>query len=146
MHVVEYRPRPNKPQIIFVSPRVDERDICLGDKDYDLLKDAARRRLEAVKAYLGNKTICRSRQLTAYFGETNSVIDCGKCDVCRASAKQEIGIADAVVAELKQGRQSPQALQAILEGKGYSDVVDTMRDMLDRGVLYLDSNMLLSLS
>ena len=146
LHVVEYRPRPNKPQIIFVSPRVDERDICLGDKDYDLLKDAARRRLEAVKAYLGNKTICRSRQLTAYFGETNSVIDCGKCDVCRASAKQEIGIADAVVAELKQGRQSPQALQAILEGKGYSDVVDTMRDMLDRGVLYLDSNMLLSLS
>lgn len=146
MHVLEYLPRPRKPQIIFSSARVDEHDICLDEQEYDLLKDAALQRLEAVKAYIANTTVCRSRQLTTYFGETSGVADCGRCDVCIAAAPVTQDVAEAVVAELKRGRQSPQALQMILEGKGYKDVVETVRDMLDRGVLYLDSNMLLSLS
>ena len=146
MHVAEYRPRPTKPQIVFTSPRVDERDISFSEIEYDSLKAAARQRLDAVKAYMSNTTECRSRQLLAYFGETEGVCDCGRCDVCLKNNRREADVAAAVIEELKCGRLSPQALQQLLESKGYRDVVETVRELLDRKVVYLDPNMLLSLS
>ena len=39
--------------------------------------------------YVLNQTKCRSRQLVAYFGETES-IRCGKCDVCLERNKVEM--------------------------------------------------------
>ena len=38
-------------------------------------------RISAFITYATNDTICRSRQLLAYFGEERSE-DCGHCDVC----------------------------------------------------------------
>ena len=38
-------------------------------------------RVKAIIEYAENDTICRSRQLLAYFGEKTSA-DCGACDVC----------------------------------------------------------------
>ena len=146
MHVVEYRPRPTKPQIIFTSPRVNDQDISFDESDYDGLKAAARQRLDAVKAYIGNTTVCRSRQLLAYFGETEGVLDCGRCDVCMKGSRKETDVATAIIDELKRGKQSPQALQQLLENKGYGDVIEVLREMLDRKEVYLDPNMLLSLS
>ena len=146
MHVVEYRPRPTKPQIIFTSPRVNDQDISFDESDYDGLKAAARQRLDAVKAYIGNTTVCRSRQLLAYFGETEGVLDCGRCDVCMKGCRKETDVATAIINELKRGKQSPQALQQLLENKGYGDVIEVLREMLDRKEVYLDPNMLLSLS
>ena len=146
MHVVEYSPRPQKPQIIFVSERVNEREIPFGDTYYDQLKESARRRLEAVYAYVGNDHECRMRQLTAYFGETEGVEDCGVCDVCRCAAGNNGSIEEAVMQTLQHGGMSPQELCRLLESDGWQDVASVVRRMLDAGNLYLSENMLLSLS
>lgn len=39
-------------------------------------------------AYAENKTVCRSRQLLRYFGETKSD-DCEQCDVCIGHKKKD---------------------------------------------------------
>ena len=82
----------------------------------------------------------------AYFGETEGVLDCGRCDVCMKGSRKETDVATAIIDELKRGKQSPQALQQLLENKGYGDVIEVLREMLDHKEVYLDPNMLLSLS
>lgn len=145
LHVVEYTPRPTKPQVVFVSSRIDERDISPDEQGYGRLKQCAQQRAQAVKAYLTNDSDCRSRQLLAYFGETEGVVDCGGCDVCRS--KKDVVATEQDVREALQGAVlSPQRLQAVLEAKGLKGVADTVRDMIDHGELYLDGNMLLRLS
>jgi ATP-dependent DNA helicase RecQ len=146
MHVVEYRPRPQKPQIIFVSERIDEREIPFGNTHYDQLKEAARRRLEAVYAYVDNDGECRMRQLAAYLGETEGVTDCGVCDVCRRAAGDKGSVEEAVTQLLKHGAMTPQELCRLLENDGWHDVAAVVRRMLDAGSLYLSENMQLSLS
>ncbi len=141
LHVVEYTPRHDGPQIVFTSSRIDEKDIFLDEQGYGELKRCALQRMEAVKAYLANDNECRSRQLLAYFGETTDVQDCGGCDVCLGRQGQ-VTTEQAVTEALRGGALTPQALQSLLEMKGYRDVAATVRAMLDRGELYLDENLL----
>ncbi len=146
MHVVEYRPRPRMPQIVFSSARIADGDIYLGDDNYNVLKEAARRRIDAMEAYMACDTVCRSRQLLAYFGETDGVSDCGHCDVCRPAAHSVADTEKAVRAALEANRISPQQLRHLLENDGHAGVADVVRRMLDSGEIYLDKNLLLSIS
>lgn len=91
-------------------------------------------------------TVCRSRQLLAYFGETDGVSDCGHCDVCRPAAHSVADTEKAVRAVLEANRISPQQLRHLLENDGHAGVADVVRRMLDSGEIYLDKNLLLSIS
>ena len=147
MRVAEYRPCPKKPQIIFPSARIPEGDIMLQPQQYDLLKEAAERRLNDMLAYIANDIECRSRQLAAYFGQAGDVPPCGCCDVClRHNAPSREECAKAVVDLLASSRLSVHDVCSILESKGYVGVADVLRDMLDHGILYLDRNLLLSVA
>ncbi len=147
MHVADYHPCPTKPQIVFPSARVPESEIMLQPQQYDQLKQAAWRRLQAMEAYIANDSVCRSRQLAAYFGQGEGVPPCGCCDVCRhAAAPTEADCRAAVIQQLKAARLSPHDLCVMLEAKGYVDVRGVLRDMLDRGIIYLDKNLLHSVS
>lgn len=142
LHVVDYRPRPSKPQIIFPMARINERDITFGTSDFQQLYDAARHRLDAVLRYVHNRDECRSRQLLAYFGEI-AAADCGRCDVCRYS-KPKPDLEEAVCRLLRNTRMDIKTLASELEDEGYNNVQETVRQMLDEGILYLDSNLSLS--
>lgn len=146
MKVAEYRPCPKKPQIVFPSPRIDEREIALQLQQYNLLKDAARQRMDAMLAYIDNISECRSVQLAAYFGQTVTE-PCGCCDVClRRQAPSAKECQDAVKQLLASKHLPPHEVCTLLEDKGYTGVKEVLRDMLDRGVVYLDKNLLLSVS
>lgn len=146
MKVAEYRPRPKKPQIIFPSSRIDEREIMLQPQQYDLLKDSAFHRLEAMQRYVDNSDECRTIQLAAYFGQT-VVEPCGCCDVClRRNAPSDAECREAIKQLLASKRLPSHEVCALLEDKGYTDVRAVLRDMLDRGTVYLDKNLLLSIS
>ena len=80
---VEYHPRNSLPKVLFTRPRVDEKYLFYDRSVYDSRKQVAKKRLDSVTHYVTDNTVCRSRQLLAYFGETESDA-CGKCDVCRA--------------------------------------------------------------
>ena len=143
MHVVEYRPRPTKPQIIFPTARIDERDLHFADERYRWLKEAAQRRVASMKDYIANDRVCRSRQLLAYFGEVTEE-DCGVCDVCRRRRNDLPPIDEAILQAVRIQRMQVSDLYRVLEAKGYDGVGEAVRRMLDRGVLYLDENLFVS--
>lgn len=144
LKVLEYRPCPTKPQIIFLSPRIDERDICPSEATFGLVKESARHRMEAMIAYAVDKSTCRSRKLVAYFGE-HTEADCGICDVCQNRAASPTDAEQEIRKLLSKGAMSVHELSATLELRGVADATGCMRRMLDCGDLVLDKNMRLSL-
>ena len=136
MHIVRYRPCPKGPQVYFLSERIDENLIQPSDEHYGLLKATARRRMEAMEAYVTCDEVCRSRQLVAYFGEQASG-DCGHCDVCLHRLQAEKKTDEAIVAMLGKNALSPIEIVEALTNEGYEGVRDTLRDMMDRGMLAL---------
>ena len=141
MHVVKYRPRPTKPQILFPSARIDEKEFFLNDESYVRLQTSARQRMEAMLLYVHNDKECRSRQLLAYFGEKEAV-DCGICDVCRKKDASHLPPVEAKIAEiLAQGALSVKELCGRLEEMGYPDAPDAVKTLLDKGIVYLDKNL-----
>ena len=142
MHIVNYRPVSTKPQIVFPSERINENDILLNDNNYALLKNAARRRIDAMLRYIDNDKVCRSCQLLEYFGEKHST-PCGSCDVCRLRDKSKQVTEETVLSALGEGRMSINNLVEELERKGYHGVREMVRTMLDKGVVSFDDNLYL---
>jgi len=82
-NIIDYRPQKHTPYIIFCCDRVDDRGFIIRPETYEQLKQRYEARINAMIKYCINDQVCRSRQLTAYFGETDGE-DCGECDVCRS--------------------------------------------------------------
>ena len=79
--IINFIPRKNTPLVRYAVDRVDGTDVVLSENVYDKRKKQFAKRIASVLEYLNNESVCRSRQLLAYFGETKSK-DCGQCDVC----------------------------------------------------------------
>jgi len=144
MHVIDYRQRPDSPQIVFLTERVDERSIAFDESNYYYLKEAARKRMEAMLHYVTSSDCCRSRQLLNYFGEQG--VDCGRCDVCLGSHHEIMATEEDVCAVLADGvKMRINDLVECLEARGRREVRPVVREMLDRGELRFDDNLYLSL-
>ena len=143
MHVVEYKPRPTKPQIIFTSARVNENELFLNDTNRQMLQQAARHRMEAMQAYVRNSKECRSKQLLAYFGEKNAH-PCGCCDVCQRKSQKDEEVESAAIRILQDHKMSLAELCARLEKDGFVEVQETVRQLMDRGEVQMDENLFLS--
>lgn len=81
MHIIKYIPRVRTPLMIMNYERLVESNFYLSQKRYDERKDMFKKRIESVISFVNEETICRSRQLIAYFGQ-HVDNDCGVCDVC----------------------------------------------------------------
>ena len=108
------------------------------------MKQAAAKRLQAVEDYVHNDKVCRATQLLAYFGETDGGTNCGQCDVCLRRQHVPSGLKEAILQALQHNKMTIRNLVDLLERQGYVDVIDVVRDMLDRGDLYLDKNLFLN--
>ena len=81
LQFLDYIPRTDKPRIIFLQERIDAKDLTISPEHYaDRLRDSTER-LEKMIAYVERSHRCRSQELLAYFGETETR-RCGRCDVC----------------------------------------------------------------
>jgi ATP-dependent DNA helicase RecQ len=89
--VLEYDAQSNLPQLTFLSQRYEASKLPLQISALRERKEAAENRLRASLDYLGNTSDCRTRQLLAYFGETDYQ-NCGVCDVCVLARQQETGM------------------------------------------------------
>ncbi len=79
--IFSYIPRRNKPRITLLQNRV-KKDALRLDRDFiNRRKADYEKRLKALRRYITDNTVCRTRQLVSYFGETTAD-DCGICDVC----------------------------------------------------------------
>jgi len=79
--IVKYYPAIENSSIRFLVPREDDKTINRVSKR--ILKHQKNKEIQAKKllAFVENKSICRSKQLLAYFGEKQK-INCGICDIC----------------------------------------------------------------
>ncbi|MBQ1697220.1 MAG: RecQ family ATP-dependent DNA helicase [Bacteroidales bacterium] len=86
-NIIDYIPQKHTPYLIFCCDRVEDSDFIIRPETYELLKQKYEARINAMIKYCINDQMCRSRQLTAYFGETDGE-DCGECDVCRSKNRK----------------------------------------------------------
>jgi ATP-dependent DNA helicase RecQ len=87
--ILIYQPQTELPRIVFLANRFESKYLMLSETIYKERMQSDREKLDAVIQYVTNQTKCRSRQLLAYFGESES-IRCGKCDVCLERNKIEL--------------------------------------------------------
>ena len=89
LQVLNYEPQKEKPQLTFLTPRLEDQNVHL---DIQLLKARKKANLDRVLAmqnYVTNKVLCRSRFLLHYFGDKETV-PCGMCDICTGRHRTEV--------------------------------------------------------
>ena len=86
--IINYKPKKDKPQLIFVKERVDGINLSIDQKRYQTLKSRQEERIHKAIAY-AEQDLCRQQQLLHYFGEMDAE-ECGTCDVCLGRNKEDL--------------------------------------------------------
>lgn len=145
-----YIPRNDKPQIQYLTERLNINNISLSDETYKNRKEDANRRAQAVIDFVNNNDVCRSVQLLKYFGEDIKK-SCNKCDVCSSKNKMNIDnkeyqeISELIISEL---RESDSNIYEILKHvKEYHEekVIGAIRWMLDNNIIRQDDGGMIGL-
>ena len=141
-HFVSYAPRNDKPQVLFLSEFVDTRHFGLSKENYYDRKKDAEERVKAVIDFVNNDEECRSVQLLRYFNEKTKKT-CGRCDVCQKQAMNRVlyeTIEEKVRSVMREDGQSVK--EVLLQCAEYDEsaVLDSIRFLVDNGVLQLDSD------
>lgn len=79
--VIDYCPRKDRPQLMFLRDRIRAEDLRIDEKAYRERKEQYQRRMEQMLIYISDRTACRSRIIGSYFGDEN-IPACGICDNC----------------------------------------------------------------
>lgn len=129
--IINFIPQRKTPYITYLRDREDT--IFLPKNVYEERKEQYINRISAFITYATNDTICRSRQLLAYFGEEMSE-DCGHCDVCIDARHHTPTADDDAVKKILQ----------LLSDKGVHTLkevyqIDTGTTALDRALRFLIS-------
>lgn len=136
MHVLHYVPRRITPYVYFPYARIATRHIALPREVYDLRRERAEERTEAMIAFARTTTECRVRLMLDYFGQPDEA-PCGSCDVCReAASRPPSGLRDEIMEAAREGlavsaiaSRWPQCAPAAAE---------IIRALLDQGTLRTD--------
>ena len=148
--IISYKPKAVKPQIVFLSPRINADNLYISDANYSDLKAAAVRRKEQVIHYVESSDTCRSQMLLNYFGDTTSD-DCGICDVCvrHKHAIEHAGKSAGVDMEMltNQIRQhlmtQPKTIKELVTeigGLSEEGIVGHVRTLIDKECISVDSS------
>ena len=135
MKIINYQPRKDKAQVIFLHNRVKREDLRLDIAFIKKRKENLEEKLKAVKFYVSEKDICRTRLLVKYFGEKTDE-DCGICDVCtdrKKSGLKSRDFSEIVTALENELKQSPLTAQQIktrlqIQDADLNKVIDFLTD------------------
>lgn len=137
--IISYKRRTTSPQIVFLAPRVNDKEIYLVEANYSTLKESSKRRINDIVAYVKNTQRCRSQQLSEYFDDMNSP-ECQVCDVCRQKRAKPVdpSVIDRKIREsLMQSPKNVKDLVDSIDGIDEKKIVERLRVALD----YLDVTM-----
>ena len=137
--IVNYLPKKDKPQLIFLKERVAAENLTI---DLDLFNFRKERYLKNIQAAIqyADQNRCRSKLLLAYFGEHDAPL-CGQCDVCTGRNKADI---DEVSYEryklkikqlLRKDRLTTAEIKASFSPKRQEQVLTTLEYLLAEGFL-----------
>ena len=139
MKVIVYQPKKKKPQIVFSSPRIDDKNLYLSDCNYKNLKDQANRLKEAMRAYVTAETGCRSNMLLGYFGEATTHT-CGACDLCLAKGNESApnSVASQILEELKKKPLRSDELMEQLPESDEKTIKKALHQLVDEGAVRIN--------
>lgn len=138
--LVAYNPTSNAATIQFLVPREDDRTINLITKDIKKLEENKDFKATSLLNFIENNVICRSKQLLAYFDETEKK-DCGICDVCLTKKgtlkKTSFNLREKINALLeKENALSSQEIVTNLK-VNQAAVLGTLTEMLENDELFI---------
>lgn len=145
MDVVIYDKQKDKPQLIFTTQRFDANALPIDKAKMEERYKTEQLKLKRVVAYLENRTLCRTRFLTEYFGEANYE-DCKVCDVCLEKQRKNkiINFNKVLFEKVKMKLQNaPLALEDLLKNLSDADkkeMTEIVRLMLENQILRYDDN------
>ena len=79
--ILHFIPERSVPLLTYTQDRMLPEEIVIPESVYEERKTQFEKRIKSIIDYAQNYTVCRSRQLLRYFGETETN-DCHQCDVC----------------------------------------------------------------
>ena len=143
LNFLNYIPRNDKPQIQYLTPRIDTKYFSLSDEIYRNRKQDAYKRILTVIDFVNNDKECRSVQLLRYFGEDIKKT-CDKCDVCSSKNKMTLSeheyqeISEIIVSELREN--DADVYEILNASKNYHEekVLTTIKWMLDNNIIQQD--------
>jgi ATP-dependent DNA helicase RecQ len=92
-HIFSYQARKSNPQVVLLQGRMKREELRLDEKFIAERKQEYIARLEAMRHYVTENNVCRTRLLVHYFGEA-SANDCRICDVCVARKRAGLSAAE----------------------------------------------------
>lgn len=140
--IIYYQPETKNPRIVFVCPRLSEKDITFSKDVYDKLKEVAKNRLEAMIQYVSNDKKCRSLMLLEWFGETDAQ-RCGRCDICKNRNRIEVNkieydyIIEHIKPELRNRALTIDEIEKLAPKIRREKVLNVIRWLLDNGKIGL---------
>ena len=143
LNFMTYIPRSDRPNIQFLTERMDSRHFHLSDEVYKNRKDDAARRARAVINFVNNDKECRSVQLLRYFGEDIKK-SCDKCDVCSSQNKMNINekeyqdISENIIHELRESDSNIYNVLNKINQYHEEKVLKTIRIMIDNNIIRQD--------
>ncbi len=122
-NIIKYIPQRKVPFIVFISERLDEKNLLISKENYRIRKERYVKRAEAMMQYAESKAKCRSQILLSYFGEKNPY-RCGECDICRR--RNKLGLSnyefDLINEELKKIlKKSPVSIEQLTDSVNYAE-------------------------
>jgi ATP-dependent DNA helicase RecQ len=142
MEVLNYIPQTDKPQVTFLSPRQDIKNVILDKAYIEQRKAVFKQKMEAV-FYYAEAPNCRSRMLLSYFDEHNAH-KCGVCDICLEEKRRQNlfdatdRITDEIARALSTAPQTLDDLMQMVTSGIEKERIAVIRLLLDAGKIKTD--------
>ena len=128
LEILDYLPKKQGTQIIYLQNRVDERYLNLSEDKRKENKDSETKRINFILNYCNQNSACRTEILLSYFGEHQN-FRCGKCDICRQRNKLEIS-------DLKFDKIKDQVLIILSEeSKTLTEICNLIRNFREEKII-----------
>ncbi|MBD1429675.1 RecQ family ATP-dependent DNA helicase [Sphingobacterium litopenaei] len=136
--VGSYLKSTDKPQLTFLQPRVDYKNLFIDAEFIRERKDVKEEQIKAIYHFLDTKE-CRSNAILAYFGERNTK-PCGECDLC-LKRKHVEGIDAKIEQEIRVLLlEKPMSLHELIDALTVGDdakKLSVLRKLIDEGKVSL---------
>jgi ATP-dependent DNA helicase RecQ len=88
--IIEYEKQNGLPKLTLLTPRANIDNLPITWSEYLQKKERSKSKMDAIESYVRDQKTCRTRKISAYFGEQLNT-NCGICDVCIQQKKEQSG-------------------------------------------------------
>ncbi len=139
--VIIYDKQKDKPQLTFLTQRLDAAQLPLQQKKLQERKEISIEKAEAVIAYAHHANRCRTLLLLDYFNEI-SYRACGVCDICLAKKKvfnQEHSLYEKnILSLIEKAPIDVESLVGLVSPPDKESLISSIKIMLDNGQIAQD--------